>query len=174
MKKNIPYSYYRLILNNRRVCVDTVPENYYLDTDGIYKQCYNLCKKCSQLGDETNNQCNECIDGYQLINNQLTNTKNCIIACNNYYYFDENNQYQCTESNECPPQYNKIISNKNECIDDCKNDDIYLYEYKNNCLDECPINIKKYEEQKLCLDECNTEQFEYNNICYNDCPDDLK
>ena len=121
---NCPSGTHKL-LDNRRICVNIIPDNYYLDNaDDIYKKCYPTCKKCSQLGDETNNQCNECIDGYQLINNQLTNGKNCIIACNYYYYFDENNQYQCTVSNECPSQYSKLIRNKNKCIDDCKNDDI--------------------------------------------------
>ena len=32
----------------------------------------------------------------------------------------------------------KIIFDKKECIDDCKNEFYYKYEYLNNCFAECP------------------------------------
>ena len=98
---------------------------------------------------------------------------NCYIICD-YYYFDVDSKYECTLSKECPLKYNKLISDKEKCIDDCKMDDKYIYNYNNNCLAECPENTKKYEEEKICLEECHPELFEYNNICYNDCPNNTK
>ena len=159
------------LFNIKRICAETIPENYYLDNnDNIYKKCYDKCKKCSQLGDDTNNQCNECKDGYKFITDTYANSKNCYSICNYNYYFTGYNQYVCTNSNECPSPYNKLISDKKKCIDDCKNDNQYIYDYNNNCKQTCPTNTKKYEDQKLCLDDCYTELFEYNNECLNDCP----
>ena len=159
------------LFNIKRICAETIPENYYLDNnDNIYKKCYDKCKKCSQLGDDTNNQCDECKDGYKFITDTYANSKNCYSICNYNYYFTGYNQYVCTNSNECPSPYNKLISDKKKCIDDCKNDNQYIYDYNNNCKQTCPTNTKKYEDQKLCLDDCYTELFEYNNECLNDCP----
>ena len=166
-----PNNTYRLY-NNRNICVDEVTDNYYLDeTDRIYKECYNLCKKCSILGDETNNQCDKCIDRYKFINDTLAIPKNCYIECDYNYFFNSNNEYECTDSNTCPQQYNKLISDKKKCIDDCQKDDEYKYEYNNNCYNQCPEGKKTFEEQKLCLDECYDEQFEYQNKCNDNCPE---
>ena len=169
-----PKGKYKLF-ENRNKCVDSIPEYYYyLDNDNIYKKCYEKCKKCSQLGDEDNNKCIECIDGYLFITDSLSISQNCYRECQFNYYFTGFNKYECTQSNECPPSFNKLISSKKKCIDDCKKDDEYIYKYQNNCLFDCQENTKKYEEEKLCLDECYPYQFEYNNICYNNCPDNLK
>ena len=162
------------LLNDKYKCVSEVPENYYLDSsDNIHKKCYEKCKKCSQLGDEENNKCNECVNGYKFITDSLAIENNCYQECDYYYYFKGNNQYFCTESNNCPLQYNKLIDDKKKCIDDCKNDNEYIYEYNNNCIKICPENKKIYEKQKLCLDDCNEEQFEYENKCFDDCPKEL-
>ena len=170
---NCPVNTYR-IYTTRKICLDTIPENYYLDSsDNIHKKCYEKCKKCSQLGDEENNKCNECVNGYKFITDSLAIENNCYQECDYYYYFKGNNQYFCTESNNCPLQYNKLIDDKKKCIDDCKNDNEYIYEYNNNCIKICPENKKIYEKQKLCLDDCNEEQFEYENKCFDDCPKEL-
>ena len=65
---------------------------------------------------------------------------------------------------KCPPQYNKSIFEKKRCINECINDETYIYEYNNNCLKECPPNVKIYEDQKKCLDECYQYQLKYNNV----------
>ena len=156
---------------NKYICSDTVPENYYLDnTDNIYKQCYHTCKRCSQKGDEINNKCDSCIEGYKFLNELLAIQNNCYIKCDYNYYFNQNNKYECTSSNSCPLQYNKLIINKKKCIDDCLKDDENIYDYNNECYNQCPQETKTYEKEKICLDSCKAEQFEYNNICYDDCP----
>ena len=49
-----------------------------------------------------------------------------IISMNQIIFF-------CTPDKQCPPNYNKLIEDKNKCIDDCQKDDTYKYEYKNIC-----------------------------------------
>ena len=61
---------------------------------------------------------------------------NCYEKCNYYYYFDETNNFHCTEI--CPNKYGKLIKEKNQCIDNCYKDDIYKYEYNDNCYINCP------------------------------------
>ena len=160
------------LYQNRNICVEIVPENYYLDNnDNIRKECYHICKKCNQTGNEINNNCQECIDNYKFLNDPNAIQGNCYKNCTYNYYFNESKQYTCTESDSCPNEFKKLIGPKKKCIDDCKNDDKYLFDYKNDCLENCLENTKIYLENKLCLDECYQNQFEYNNYCYNECPD---
>ena len=87
-----PESTFRL-LKNRRICVDELPENYYLDyNDNIYKECYKLCRKCNTSGNDINNNCDECINNYKFLNESFVNNKNCFEKCPYYYYFNENNK----------------------------------------------------------------------------------
>ena len=59
---------------------------------------------------------------------------------------------------------------KEKCINDCINDNKYIYEYNNECVDDCPVNIKKDDEDKKCLALCPSNKFEYGNICIANCP----
>ena len=159
------------LFQTRNICVDTVPENYYLDSnDNIYKECYNLCKKCSQAGNDANNNCDECINNYKFLNDSSTIINNCYQNCDHYYYFNEANQYTCTPTETCLTGYNKLIASKNKCIDDCKTDDENKYEYKNTCVKECPSNTKVYEEEKKCLELCKENQPENDTSCYHETP----
>ena len=159
---------------DKYTCSSSYPENYYLDNnDNIYKQCYSKCKSCSKAGDNLYHNCDLCEDGLTLINDIEAVKNNCYQKCQNYYYFyfDSSNSsylYACTEN--CKDDYNKIIEPKKKCINYCKNDDTYKYEYDNKFYDKCPQNTKTYEDLKICLDSCYDEQFEYNKTCYNNCP----
>ena len=102
------------IINKK--CLDTIPENFYFDSnDNIYKNCYDTCKTCSGSGNETNHNCNECKSNYTFIYDSL-NDKNCFKICKYYYYFDEENKYHCTENEQCPENYNKLIEEKKQCL----------------------------------------------------------
>ena len=127
---------------NIRECFDETPENYYFDNSSQnYKKCYESCKYCYGEGNESNHNCIECKSELIFYNN-LLNISNCYEICNDYYYFDESNEFHCSES--CPEEY-KLIQEKKKCIDECKNDDIYNNEYDNHCYDDCPNNIIKDE-----------------------------
>ena len=42
-------------------------------------------------------------------------------------------EYTCSLNENCPEYFNKLIPEKSKCIDNCKNDNIYKYEYNNLC-----------------------------------------
>ena len=96
----------------------------------MYKKCFKNCKYCYGKGNETVNNCKECKENFTFINDSTYNT-NCYQNCDFYYFFDEFNNFQCTET--CPEKYNKLIKEKNKCVENCVNDDIYKYEYNNTC-----------------------------------------
>ena len=117
------------LFNNSYICFDPTPKGFYLDTnDNIFKKCYETCKYCYSEGNEANNNCIECITNYTLLN-ESSKENNCYIRCSYYYLFDESNIYECTEDIICPGDYNKLIKEKNKCIDICENDNIYLFIY---------------------------------------------
>ena len=120
------------------ICYDIIPEGYYLDsTDKTYKKCYETCKFCYGQGTKDKNNCKECISDFIFLDESLYPT-NCYKKCSYYYYFDESNNFYCTENEICPTKFNKIIRLKKKCIDNCQKDDIYKYEYDNECFKKCP------------------------------------
>ena len=144
---------------NEYLCLDKAPEGYYLDLDDkIYKKCYDICKKCNYGGNEYNNNCTEC--KYDLILlNDLFNS-NCYNKCKYHYYFNDNNEYKCTENNKCPEEY-KLIKQMNKCINECKHDNIYKFEYNYFCYEKCPNNTI-YEYDNICFkSENNISQEEF-------------
>ena len=134
------------------ICLDRNPEGYYLDEDGFYEKCYESCKLCYGPGNETNNNCIKCKPKFFFYNKKIFNT-NCYEKCKYYYYFNESNDYICTENNNCSGNYNKLILEKLKCIDNCKNDDIFKYEYNNICYERCPNGTIYSEEDGLCLEK---------------------
>ena len=53
----------------------------------------------------------------------------------------------------------KLILNKNECIDDCSKDEIYKYEFINECYEICPENTISSETNPfLCEFKCPKEK----------------
>ena len=137
--------------DNLNICYDINPEGYYFDIDeSIYKKCFHSCKYCNASGNEENNNCIECISNPIFLNESLYKG-NCYEKCDNYYYFNESNNYKCTQDKICPENYNKLIINKNKCIDKCHKDDIYKYEYNDTCFENCPIGTIIDEENFICL-----------------------
>ena len=154
-------------LNNNSFinCYNEAPEGYILE-NRIYKPCYYTCRTCSGYGDEKDNRCISCKDGYVFKN---YNDTNCYENCT-YYYFDSNNNSYCTNDYNCPYEYNKLIIQKKKCVSDCSLDDIYKYEYNNTCYEFYPNNINISSPnltqlgESLITDECNLNDF-LNNKC---------
>ena len=86
------------------------------------------------MGNETDNKCTECKSTHET-KNDFEDDNNCYIKCSFNYYYDSDNKYQCTNDNSCPINYNKFIPDKKRCIDECKNDNIYKYEYQINAIE---------------------------------------
>ena len=130
-------------------------EGYYLDNN-TYKSCYFSCQKCNQTGNKENNQCLTC--KYNYTNYKFENKFNCYNECQHYYYFDEFNNFICTINNTCPQGF-KLIREKNKCIDNCTNDNIYKNELNNICYKNLPNS------------EFNLLYFFYNNTISNYTPE---
>ena len=148
------------ISNGKNICLDELPENYFFDTnEKVYKQCYYTCKKCKNSGNETYNNCEECVDNFISINESSSIENNCYEKCVYYYYFDDNLNYHCTSDFSCPDNY-KFIKEKNKCINECKFDEFYKYEYDNYCLEKCPNETIYNEELKKCINIINSSILE--------------
>ena len=122
---------------------------YYLN-DNQFVSCFVTCHSCSKGGDEFGQNCDECLSDYILLNEAGKNG-NCYKKCDNYYYFDQFNEYKCTDIERCPPSHSKLIAEKRKCINECINDDTYKYEYNNECYKKCPNNqiCKKITEEDI-------------------------
>ena len=70
-----------------------------------------------------------------------------------------NKKYYCTPDDNCVNYFDKIISEKNQCIDDCKKDSVFPFEFQKKCYNICPINISQISNDK--------------NHCEIKCPKDL-
>ena len=127
-------------------CYNTL-EGYYLNINYFYP-CYDSCKQCYGSGDRNNHNCEICRDGYSIIN-ELNKEKNCYEICQYYYYF-ESDVYKCTQTNSCPNNKKKIEI-KRKCIDECSYDDIYINEYNNECLINCPEGFEP--ENNKCIEK---------------------
>ena len=91
-------------------------KGYYLN-NGLYKKCYDACETCDIQGDNITHNCLECNINFSFGIN-TNNHKNCYKNCNHYYYFDGENNYQCTLNLTCPNGYSKSNQNTKECIKD--------------------------------------------------------
>ena len=152
---------------------ETILEGYYLNlTNNQYENCYPSCKNCVELGNDIDNKCLECQNGFSFILNN-NNIMNCYEDCSGYYYFDSDYNYHCNENGICPTNY-KLIFDKNKCIDNCVNDKIYnyTYEYENVCFEKCPDNTHiSNENDKLCEADLFCEH--YYNYEHTDCLDTI-
>ena len=113
--------------------------------------CYPTCKSCSDIGNIYNHKCTQCYDNYTL------NKTNCYKICKYYYYFDSSNVYHFTLDNSCPNGFNKLIKEKNQCIENCDKDDTYIMEYNNRCYINCPKGTKiiknRNNNNNICFEE---------------------
>ena len=91
------------------------PEGYYLDNN-LYKKCYKSCKTCDREGNHIYHNCITCHQNISIVIPE-NNLKNCRKNCSYYYYFDNQNNFQCTMNLSCPEAYPKLIKNRNECIE---------------------------------------------------------
>ena len=93
---------------------------------------------------------------------------NCYKQCPNYYYFDDLHKGYCTEDENCPEEKSKLIIEKRQCIEDCSNDNLYRFEYNNQCYNynissESNISIvNNYTQVNIIEKEAETTIFHIN------------
>ena len=141
-----------------------LPKNlYYNEITQSYELCYKTCATCLEGGNLTQNNCLTCATNY--INEPENNSKNCVDKCKYYYYYNSLNRYTCTEDEQCPKEASLIIREKNKCINNCMNDNIYKYQYNGECLSSCPINTE-IKQLNICqisdVTTCSLSDFELN------------
>ena len=136
-------------------CVNehTKPSKFYFDDDNEdYRLCYDTCATCNSSGNWEINNCLTCEINY-MKRPDVSGTTNCVLKCPSYYYYTESKQYKCTETEYCPSNYILLIKEKGKCINNCKNDNIYKYQYDNQCLKECPKNTIQDNINFICKDK---------------------
>ena len=149
-------NYYQILnerLNNDNFVnfYNETPYGYILD-QYFYKPCYFTCQNCFGYGNENDNKCSQCKNGFYF--NVYENNSNCYKACDFLYNFNELNLYNCTLTEKCPDKFNKLIRNKGKCIDDCSKDNKFKYEFNNECFEDCPYNtIYSYNNKYLCINQ---------------------
>jgi hypothetical protein len=150
---------------------ESIPSNYYLNSKlQAYEKCYESCKTCKEYGDQNNNNCDSCNDNY-IFKPDVDSSKNCVLKCQFYYYYNSVGEYTCTEYDLCPPQLNLAIENKKKCVSNCNNDDNFKYQYNGECLNKCPENTELISEDgNICestLDYCYIDS-DFKTYCYNE------
>ena len=75
--------------------------------------------------------------------------------------------HYCTKNETCPDKYKKLIYEKSECLNKCEEDNIYRYEFKKRCYEQCPDGSIKIVNNSVindyfCKPICTEENpFEY-------------
>ena len=157
-----PPGTYKVFLN-RNICLNDITHFYLDKTNHIYKECYKNCKSCNGQSDEANNNCNLCIDNYMFINDPFAIPFNCYLKCEFYYYFENVNNYKCTQNDSCPVNY-KLIEDEKKCIKECKMDGIYIFEYNKKCFTKCPVGTKELFDLFLCYNENESGDMIFKNL----------
>ena len=124
---------YHFIYNelDKGTCINETqkPINTYLDTNtNTYKLCYERCGSCSQIGDISNNNCDECVkDNGNYIFHFLENENGKCIneserPSNTYLDFSDNTYKYCFERcSLCNEGGSESNNNCKECLKDENN-----------------------------------------------------
>ena len=119
---------------------------------------YKIVKCSEEWGVYKNNisvnENNKCINDCLL--SKIEDYSKCYQICSYYFYFNKSTyKYECTEDYICPSKYPKLILEKNECVFSCQENKLYIYEYNNICLLECPEYFETKDETPFyCFPKC--------------------
>ena len=144
------------------------------DISGMFLNCYSLTSL--ELGNfdthsviDMSNMFNNCqslislnlktftTESLSNSENMFFNIKDSLKYCINegisIEIINQINSYTEEDCNElCDTNLNKFISEKNKCINNCYNDDTYIYEYENICYTTCPTGTYFNNDYKICHD----------------------
>ena len=159
----VDYKGYKLFPNNFKECFNdsTKLTNFYFNENKKqYEPCFETCNTCLYGGNEEINNCTSC-DIDSIFRPGINGTTNCVKKCKYKFYYNPYGQYKCTENEMCPKEAIFYIPSKNKCIEDCKLDEKYKFQYNGECLEKCPNGTK--EENKICT-KVNKNQCTYKEI----------
>ena len=156
---------YYFFEDNHSKCVSTCPNGYSLSPDNTYCiSCYETCLKCSSKGNETDNKCTQCKEGYD-----IDSKGNCIAKCNSkttYWYVDiaHNNDITCTGGLKCIDNYSFFVPFTFQYVEnctasstcqDCQNSTLFVY--NTQCVLECPKGTKVDAVLHKCTDNVSNQ-----------------
>ena len=133
----------------------------------VFNLCYETCKTCKKAGNPEFHNCLTC-DIDHMFRPDNSPNGNCVTECKYYYYFNHIGQYKCTTFDHCPEEAKLLIKEKNKCIDDCKKDSNYKYQYDGKCLIKCPEDTlnENYLCKKTNIYNCSLSQNELGPISF--------
>ena len=165
-------SYYRKNSENKNsfYCYKNLAKHYLKNNE--YYECYDSCLTCDERGNYENHLCIECDSDHDVA---LKNGDyyNCYPNCSHYIYFDNNNIFKCTDSNDCPVTYNLFAPEVNQCLKKCTDSNTYKYYFKGRCYSKCPPDTEEIEGQKyFCKLSCPFDRpfmLKTQEICVSNC-----
>ena len=145
-----PVNYGNYTKNIKCLNKNEINQRLYFDSENEeFRPCFETCLTCSKEGNKSFHNCILCESGYRL-KPEESPKNNCVADCP-FYYYNEYKQYKCVENLPCPKEAILLIKEKNKCINDCKNDNTYKYQYNGFCYKECPGGTKN--NNNICEDE---------------------
>ena len=109
---------------------------------------YKTCEECKEDGNPIFHNCLKCAKGLRFRPDKNPE-KNCVVNCT-YFYLSPYGDYKCLEKLHCPEESKLIIVEKNQCIDDCRKDEKYKYQYNGQCYQECPEGTSLDNSTFIC------------------------
>ena len=157
--------------NNLTICNKHEKWSYLLSNENLTINCINTkniktsfkCYNRLKNNTKNNNICEFCGLNYIKVISDIINVINCYKVCPYYHFFDIHSKEMFCLDN-CSGLYNKLIKEKNECIDDCLKDNIYKHELKIQSNKIC-LNITNFviEQIKQLITEINSTKYENGN-----------
>ena len=119
-------------------CTSKCPEEY---NNLIINE--KLCSKDEIYNNEYNNYIIYENNYIMIIIDDFIKNIDCYNLCD-YYYFDSNKKYYCSNSEKFQEQYTLIKQER--CFEEYLNDLEYKYKYEYTCHNSCPYNNTLYED----------------------------
>ena len=143
--------------NNKltELCYKSTPNNYYLAPTGIYKLCYKTCSQCFSLGNEIQNKCFDCRNGFKNYPYDSTKCTDDYTKCQKYWRINSTNNIQCIDT--CDHYIIHQGNNKNQCVENCQ-----TYVNPLNSWTSDPLLFYECDRQKYCIthDYCKLKKLE--------------
>ena len=172
---------YHFIYNETGRCLSESdkPSNTYLDLEtNTYRKCYERCSLCDEGGDESNNNCRECLkyENNSYIFHFVYNDKGKCLSDDekpSHAYLDLNDNTYKLSSESCASCYKKADTSNNNCIGCLRESLTHSYEIINGSdfisMVLSSDNMDPKEQLKkgisaIDLGECTEQIKEYYNI----------
>ena len=137
-------------------------------TTWIWRNCHDNCRRCHEKGDDENNKCDYCIEGFYFYCSQTTTNGGIPGTCHNdcvdngFYPILKEDRWKC-----CP-----CLENCQKCTNDticnyCK-EDFFLTLDSKQCVEQCEYCLAEIKEERKCINCKTRDQYLLNKTCVPD------